>query len=105
MAKPVIGYLFQIGGEKFPDGLSPAAEFAKYVRSENNIFSKNPTDHTNGTSFKILYSLDANDNKPNIRLEQWQAQTNSNGQRDQNSRFVYLLDLSNIADPTQPKTP
>jgi hypothetical protein len=101
--KPVIGYLFQIGGEKFPDGLSPAAHFAKYVVMENNIFSKNPTDHENGTGHKILYSLDATDNKPNITLEQWQAQTNAHGRQDQKSKFVWPLDLSNVPDPTKVK--
>ncbi len=103
--KPVIGYLFQIGGEKFPDGLSPAAQFAKYVVSENNVFSKNPADHANGTGYKILYSPDATDNKPSVTLQQWQAQSNANGQQDQKSKFVYPLDLSNIADPTQQKLP
>ena len=98
--KQVIGYLFQFGGDKFPDGLSPAAEFAKYVTSEGNTFSKNPTDHENGTGYKILYSLDASDNKPNITLEQWQAQTNANGKQDQKSKFVFPLDLPNIKDPT-----
>ncbi len=99
--KPVIGYLFQIGGDKFPDGLTPAAEFAKYLTSEGNTFSKNPTDHANGTGFKILYSLDASDDKPNISLEQWQMQSNTNGKQDQISKFVFPLDLSGVKDPTE----
>jgi hypothetical protein len=70
---------------------------------ENNIFSKNPTDHENGTGHKILYSLDATDNKPNITLEQWQAQTNAHGRQDQKSKFVWPLDLSNVPDPTKVK--
>jgi hypothetical protein len=102
--KPVIGYLFQVGGEKFPDGLAPAAHFAKHVVSENNTFSKNPTDHANGTGDKILFSLDATDNKPNISLAQWQAQSNAHGKQDQNSKFVFPLDLSAVKDPTQQKS-
>jgi hypothetical protein len=101
--KPVIGYIFQIGGDAFPDGLAPAAHFAKYVVSENNTFSKNPTDHENGTGKKILYSLDATDNKPNITLEQWQAQVNAHGKQDQKSKFLYPLDLTNVPDPTKVK--
>lgn len=54
--KSVIGQIFQIGGNKFPDGLAPAAEFARHVVSENNTFSKNPTDHANGDGFKILFA-------------------------------------------------
>lgn len=99
--KLVIGQIFQIGGANFPDVTTPAAQFAKYVVSENNTFSKNPTDHENGTGMKILYSLDAGaDNKPNITFEQWQAQTNANGKQDQKSKFVYPLDLSQVKDPT-----
>jgi len=101
--KPVIGYIFQIGGDAFPDGLAPTAHFAKHVISENNTFTKNPTDHENGTGYKILYSLDATDPKPNITLEQWQAQVNAHGMQDQESEFVFPIDLSNVPDPTKVK--
>ena len=101
--KPVLGQIFQIGGEKFPDGLSPAAHFAKYVISENNTFSKNPTDHANGTGFNILYSMTAEpkEGKPNVTLEQWQKQSGANGKQDQMSKFVWPLDLSQTPDPTK----
>lgn len=104
--KPVLGQIFQFGGDKFPDGLSPAAQFAKYVVSENNTFSKNPTDHANGTGFKIWYSptLEAKEGKPNITLEEWQKQPNANGKQDQKSKFVWPLDLSKTLDPTKVAT-
>jgi hypothetical protein len=55
------------------------------------------------TGHKVLYSLDVTDNKPNITLEQWQAQTNAHGRQDQKSKFVWPLDLSNVPDPTKVK--
>ena len=41
-------------------------------------------------------------NKPNITMQRWQAQSNADGKQDQKSKFVYPLDLSAVADPTQP---
>ena len=101
--KPVIGYLFQIGGANFPDGLTPSQEFAKYVQSENNTFSKNPTDNANGTGFNIQYSIaaPAKEGKPDITLQEWQKQVNVNGRQDQKSKFIWPLDLSHVADPTK----
>lgn len=103
--KPVLGQIFQIGGEKFPDGLTPSQEFAKYVVAEGNTYSKNPTDHANGTGYKIQYSIsqDAKEGKPNLTLQEWQAQSNANGKQDQKSKFVWPLDLSGVPDPTQTK--
>lgn len=46
-------------------------------------------------------SLDATDNKPNIILSQWQAQTKANGRQDQKSRFVFPLDLPDLPDPSK----
>lgn len=94
------GSIFAIGGNAFPSGRSPSAEFAFEVTADCNTYSKDDQERDYFPGRKVMFSLTGNANVPDLELAQWQAVANRHGRQDGSSRFVYPLDLSGIADPT-----
>ncbi len=96
----VVGQILEASGPNFPSGLTPQAEFAKYVTSDHNTWSKNTND---AHGDRYLFSLTATDKIPDINLATWQAQSNAHGKQDIHSKFIYPLDLTSVKDPTLQK--
>jgi hypothetical protein len=94
------GSLFVLGGPDFPNGRTCAAEFANEIVSDNNTFSKDNLEKDYFPGEKVMYSLTAANGPPDIDLATWQQVENAHGRQDQNSKFVYPIDLSNVPDPT-----
>lgn len=98
------GGIFEIGGEKFPNGRTPAEEFAQEVESDYNTFSKDPKEQDYFPGKNILYSFKSAGGSPDIDLATWQKQKNVHGFQDTHSKFTYPPNLSAIKDPTQSNT-
>lgn len=94
------GYLFHLGGANFPSGRTPQAEFAAEIVSDSNTFSKSPEQGGYFPGRKVMYSPLCKSAEPDMELAAWQTQANTHGRQDARSKFVYPLDMSEVADPT-----